>query len=352
MPLFEIGGAHQLVGFRQLSGGADLYESEIEDLLWHNFEELTGETLFLVARQAVIAGGRPDMVALDHDARVVVIEIKRDVDRGQLAQCLEYAGWARTTNLDELAGMYHGGESDFFTNWQDFTGSDTPVRIRRSTRLILVAREFHGRTGSAFEFLIENNLPVKLIRVSIYQDPQGRRVVDIEGEHEPEFPAAGAGEGGTQVEDPTKIEGRRVRLTDLVDAGVLRPGQNLIWDRPQVGANYRATVTDEGSLRLQDGRALLPLRVLQLRPPGAVHTTAGTPGEQMMGDANRYTNSAYAAFGRSSATRTKNRMAARRDPRPSQPGARTPGRWRQVILVFPSLSQTATAPVRHSAALS
>jgi hypothetical protein len=255
MPLFEIGDAHQLVGFRQLSGGADLYEREIEDLLWHNFEELTGETLFLVARQAVIAGGRPDIVALDHDARVVVIEIKRDVDRGQLAQCLEYAGWARTTNLDELAGMYHGGESDFFTTWQDFTGSDTPVRIRRSTRLILVAREFHGRTGSAFEFLIENGLPVKLIRVSIYQDQQGRRFVDVEGEHEPEFPAAGAGEGGTQVEDPTKIEGRRVRLTDLVDAGVLRPGQNLVWDRPQVGARYLATVTDEGALRLPDGRA-------------------------------------------------------------------------------------------------
>ena len=49
------------------------------------------------------------MVALDHAARVIVIEIKRDVDRGRLAQCLEYAGWARTTNLDELAGMYHRG---------------------------------------------------------------------------------------------------------------------------------------------------------------------------------------------------------------------------------------------------
>jgi hypothetical protein len=73
VPLFEIAGSDQLVPFRQLSGGADLYESEIEDLLWDNFEELTGETFFRVARQPMIAGGRPDMVALDHDARVVVI---------------------------------------------------------------------------------------------------------------------------------------------------------------------------------------------------------------------------------------------------------------------------------------
>ena len=254
MPLFEIGESNQPVPFRQLSGGAELYEKEIEDLLWESFEELTGETLFRVARQPSISGGRPDIVALDHDARVIVVEIKRDVDRGQLAQCLEYAGWARTTNLDELAGMYHRGPDHFFTDWQDFTGSDTPVRIRRSPRLILVARDFHGRTGSAFDFLIENGLPVKLIHVSVYEDQQGRRFVDVEGEHEPEFSASGPEEGGTQVADPTKIEGRRVRLTDLVDAGVLQPGQTLVWNHPQVGATHRATVTDAGALRLEDGR--------------------------------------------------------------------------------------------------
>lgn len=255
MPLFEIGESDQLVPFRRLTGGVDLYESEIEDLLWENFEDLTGETVFPVARQANIAGGgRPDMVALDHDARVVVIEIKRDVDRGQLAQCLEYAGWARTTNLDELAGIYHRGPSEFFTDWQDFTESSTPVRIRRSPRLVLVARDFHGRTGSAFEFLIENGLPVKLIRVSLYEDEQGRRFVDIEGEHEPEFPADGPEEGGTEAVDATKIEGRRVRVDDLVEAGLLRSGESLVWERPRLGQTYRATVTGDAEIELEDGR--------------------------------------------------------------------------------------------------
>ena len=109
MPLFENGSPTQVIPFRQLRGGAELYEREIEELLWNNFDELAGESLFRVAKQASITGGRLDMVALDRDARVVVMEIKRDVDRGQLAQCLEYAGWARTTNLDELAGILTGG---------------------------------------------------------------------------------------------------------------------------------------------------------------------------------------------------------------------------------------------------
>ncbi len=45
------------------------------------------------------------------------------------AQCLEHAGWARTTNLDELAGLYHAGSDKFWSDWQDFTESSVPVRV-------------------------------------------------------------------------------------------------------------------------------------------------------------------------------------------------------------------------------
>ena len=98
MALYEIAADDELVPFRRLSGETGLYEREIEDLVWSNPEEILGEPLFRIARQPVALniGGRPDVVALDGDARVVVVEIKRDVDRSQLAQCLEYAGWGRT----------------------------------------------------------------------------------------------------------------------------------------------------------------------------------------------------------------------------------------------------------------
>jgi hypothetical protein len=48
---------------------------------------------------------------LDPCGRVVVIEVKRDVDRNQLAQALEYAGWATAISLDEFARLFHGGEA-------------------------------------------------------------------------------------------------------------------------------------------------------------------------------------------------------------------------------------------------
>jgi hypothetical protein len=58
MPLFELEDENQVVPFRQRRGGADLYEREIEDMLWQNFEELTGESVFPIAKQADVAGGR------------------------------------------------------------------------------------------------------------------------------------------------------------------------------------------------------------------------------------------------------------------------------------------------------
>lgn len=76
-----------LLPFTRQAISAGVYESEIEGLLWDNLEELTGDNLFRVARQPVLSsGGRPDILALDSAGRVVVIEVKRDVDRHQLAQ--------------------------------------------------------------------------------------------------------------------------------------------------------------------------------------------------------------------------------------------------------------------------
>jgi hypothetical protein len=85
----------------------DLYEKEIEALAWNNLELFAGETLFPLCRQPSLpSGGKPDIFALDSLGRVWVIEVKRDVDRQQLSQALEYAGWARSTNLDELAKWF------------------------------------------------------------------------------------------------------------------------------------------------------------------------------------------------------------------------------------------------------
>jgi hypothetical protein len=254
MPLYEIQGPGDLIPFRRLEGDA-LYEREIEDLFWSNPEEFIGEALFLVARQPRLpSAGIPDIVALDKDARVVIVEIKRDVDRRQLAQCLEYAGWARSTSLDELSSLYHGqSDRDFFADWQEFTGGTLSV-INRSPRLVLVARDLHGRTAAALDFLMEGRLPLDVVKVSIYEDEQGRRFLDIEGEREPDLSGNGGPDPPIDPPNLITIDGRRVRMSDLLEAKLLAPGEELVWERPRLGVSYRASVADTGAIVLPDGR--------------------------------------------------------------------------------------------------
>lgn len=107
MPIYQV-TPDGLQPYQRLMPGADLYEKQIEALAWADLEAFTGEALFPVARQPRIPGGGiPDIVALTASGSVVIIEVKRDVDRGQLAQVLEYAGWARLASLDEIAALYN-----------------------------------------------------------------------------------------------------------------------------------------------------------------------------------------------------------------------------------------------------
>lgn len=263
MPVFEISEG-EVVPFQRVEAGPDLYESEVEDLLWANLEDLVGVPLFPVRRQASLpGGGRPDILALGPDGNVFVVEVKRDVDRSQLAQCLEYAGWARRTNLDELAALYHRGSDAFFREWLDFTESQVPVVVGRLPKLVLAARDFHDRTASALEFLQGYDLPVQLLRVTLYQDSSGRRLVDVQRD---------SGANGQPLAAPADIRNQTVStgsanrpasiakqtygasISDLIEAGHLHADEKIEWPRPQLGETHRAMLTADGGIVLQDGR--------------------------------------------------------------------------------------------------
>lgn len=270
MPLFDL-STERPRPFRRLNSSAEVYEQEIERLFWDDLEAFAGEPLFAVARQPRIPGGGiPDIVALDPAGRVVVVEVKRDIDRSQLAQCLEYAGWARRTSLDGLAALYEGGPTRFFPDWQQFTGTETPVVVAPVPRLLLVARSFDGRTQSAFEFLQEHGVPVGLVKVVFYEDSHGSRIVDVDNGAEarpvvpvplPVPPRANSGS--------SRVVG--VSLADLLEAGLLVAGEPIEWRRPQMGVTYSATVTERGDIVTEDGRAFASLSMAADNLSGGSH---------------------------------------------------------------------------------
>lgn len=65
------------------------------------------------------------------------------------------------------------------------------------------------------------------------------------------------------------LDGRRVTIADLLDAGLLAVGDGLTYSRPRSGEIYRATVTASGKLALDDGQEFPS-------PSGAAMAAAGT----------------------------------------------------------------------------
>jgi hypothetical protein len=264
MPLFDLSGAVPRP-FRRIQSNADVYEAEIETLFWGDLETFAGEALFAVARQARIPGGGiPDIVALDAAGRVVVVEIKRNVDRSQLSQCLEYAGWARRASLDDLASIYHAGPTAFFSDWQEFTSTDAPRVLNRVPRLILVARTFDGRTESALEYLADSGVPVKLISVVFYEDASGGRIMDVNNGADAILPVDLA--APPLERDRVGIERRTstkaymgITLTDLLEADLIEPNERIEWIRPQVGERHEGTIRGDGLVVTPGGRTFTSL---------------------------------------------------------------------------------------------
>lgn len=207
-----------------------------------------------MARQPKIrTGGIPDVIALDAVGRVVVIEVKRSIERTQLAQCLEYAGWALRTNLDELAGLYQRGIAAFFSDWQEFTKTSTPLLVTPPPRLVLVAARFDDRTSDALAFLKDSRTPVELVPVTFYRGPDGERLLHVDTEIEPDTVETGGSGGERMSPRQWRISGRRFEVGDLLEADMIAAGEPLIWRR-RAGVMYHATITEDGKIRLEDGR--------------------------------------------------------------------------------------------------
>jgi hypothetical protein len=136
VPIFEL-DASVLVPIRRQAIDSGVYEAEIEQLLWDNLEEITGENLFRVARQAQLPhGGRRDIVTLDPSAprrrdrgqagrRPAAIDSKRLSPRGKRARRVStdggrhgQSGWPLEQLLkNQMPTEYSASSAPFSDLW-------------------------------------------------------------------------------------------------------------------------------------------------------------------------------------------------------------------------------------------
>ena len=81
-------------------------EKQIESAI-ESAPELLGIDLLIIGRQTPTPSGPLDLLALDGDARLVVIENKRDkTPREVLAQTIDYAAWVTSLTFDKVEVIY------------------------------------------------------------------------------------------------------------------------------------------------------------------------------------------------------------------------------------------------------
>jgi hypothetical protein len=122
---------------------------------------------------------RIDLLAVDRDANLVVIELKRDSDGGHMElQAIRYAAMVSTMTFARAVEVYQtflektGGTGDArakllqFLQWEEPREDD----FAQDVRLVLVAAEFSKEITTAVLWLNERDLNIRCVRLKPFAD--------------------------------------------------------------------------------------------------------------------------------------------------------------------------------------
>jgi len=157
-------------------------ERDIEDLLEENIEVLV-QDVFIIGRQVRTDDGKLiDLLALDKDANLVIIELKKkETPRDVLAQILQYHTWVRKLkqgNINDIAKGYKNF-NDFKTIEDKFNNlfGKYPDSWNSKQKLIIVGEQIDATTKKLVSSLIGYNINVNCFELNAYENTQGRIVV-------------------------------------------------------------------------------------------------------------------------------------------------------------------------------
>ena len=131
---------------------------------------------------------RIDLLALDKDANLVVIELKRTEDGGQMElQAIRYAAMVSAMTFERAVEVYaaylqrSGSTLDARTSILEFLEWEeaNEDHFAQDVRIILVSAEFSKELTTAVMWLNERDLDIRCVRIKPYSD-NGRVFVDVQ----------------------------------------------------------------------------------------------------------------------------------------------------------------------------
>ncbi len=129
-----------------------------------------------------------DLLAIDKDANLVVIELKRTNNAGHAElQAIRYAAMVSEMTFDKAVDVYSdhlrktNGEGDAAEGLLEFLGWGEPDEdhFAQDVRIVLVSADFSKELTTSVMWLNERDLDIRCVRMRPYRDG-GRVLVDVQ----------------------------------------------------------------------------------------------------------------------------------------------------------------------------
>ena len=131
---------------------------------------------------------RIDILALDKNANLVVIELKRTEDGGSMElQAIRYAAMVSTLTFERAVEIHdsylnkYGHDDDAQTKILDFLGWEEAddERFAQDVRIILASGDFSKELTTSVMWLNNRDIDIKCVRIKPYSD-NGRILIDVQ----------------------------------------------------------------------------------------------------------------------------------------------------------------------------
>lgn len=132
---------------------------------------------------------RIDLLAVDRDANLVVIELKRTEDGGHMElQAIRYAAMVSTMTFEQAVDVFGrhlalvgDSETDARVELLEFLGWDEPDEdaFAQDVRIVLASAEFSRELTTSVLWLIERGIDIRCVRLQPYSF-DGRVLVDVQ----------------------------------------------------------------------------------------------------------------------------------------------------------------------------
>jgi hypothetical protein len=151
-------------------------EQRLQDWLVKDKSILEIDVLLIGRQVATTSGGAIDLLAIDAQANLVVLELKRDKTPHELvAQTLDHAAWVNALSYEQIDTIAKG-----FTGkplWQAFNdhfGVSIPKTVNASHSMLILTSELDDSSERIVRYLAgQHKVPIHVLFIAIFKTASG-----------------------------------------------------------------------------------------------------------------------------------------------------------------------------------